>query len=675
MILSANGLKMSFGDNSLFRDVSFGVERNDKIGIIGSNGCGKTTLFNILLGKLSSEEGGVVRSAGLNIGYLQQHACRDSSRTAYREAVSVFDDLINEETRLEKLSKELETSHSETVIAEYSALNEHFIGNGGLTYRSRTTAALKGLGFSDDEINLPVSSLSGGQRSKLELCRLLLSAPDLMLLDEPTNHLDIESVKWLEDYISSFKGAAMIISHDRYFLDRVTNRTFSFENRRLYIVNGNYSKFREVRELQKQTELKEYENTMREVRRIEGIIEQQRRWNKEKNIKTAESKEKQIERLVKDLKKPESEETPIAPTFPVKCETGNDCLFAEGLSAAFGDRVLYKNVCLDIKIRERVFLIGSNGCGKTTLMKQLLSSPKVKFGAGVITGYFDQHGEGVRSDRSAFGELRDSFPAIGDTELRSALAAYGFRGDEVFEKIGDMSGGERAKVLLCKLGLKKANFLFLDEPTNHLDLPSREALEAALKEYRGTLFVISHDRYFINSLATRIVRLTENGIESFSGNYDDYMNAIAPPAADCGSESGNAGGAAVGTGNGNCTRKNTGGQGGPPTDSVSYDRKTEERRPEAPISKNKAEYLKRKADASKMRTLRTEIGKTEAEISYLESRTAELNGMLMNEETASDYLKVAELTEELETVNNRLEELTEHWAELTIRLEEAEGKQ
>lgn len=624
---------MAFGERLLFENVSFGVEPGDKIGLIGANGCGKTTLFNLILGKLTPESGGIVRAAGLNIGYLQQHACRDSERTAYEEALSVFSSLIEEEKRLNELSARLSEAPSDSLIAEFTQLNEKFIAGGGLTYKSRTMAALKGLGFSETECELKVGKLSGGQRSKLELCRLLISAPELMLLDEPTNHLDIASVVWLEGYLSSFKGAAMIISHDRFFLDRVTGRTFSFENGHMYSANGNYTRFKELRALEKETERREYENTMREVKRIEEIIEQQRRWNREKNIKTAESKEKQIERLTANLKKPEPEQQAISPVFQIKSESGNDCLFCEGLSKSFGEKQLYNNASLDIKRGERVFLVGANGCGKTTLMKQLLSDNRVRFGAGVMTGYFDQHGEGVSSDKSAFGELRDSFPALGDTELRSALAAYGFKGDAVFNMIGSMSGGERAKLLFCKLGLKKANLLLLDEPTNHLDLPSREALEAALSEYRGTLLVISHDRYFIKALATRIVSLTQNGLMTVEGGaeaYFDSFSSVQAQAAESAAE-----------------------------------------RESSPVSENKQKYLKRKADASRLRRLRADIRRIESDIAEREAEADEISRALSNTETAADYTEVVRLTELLNAVNGALDELTEQWALLSEELEES----
>ncbi len=628
MILSVNSLSMAFGEELLFEDMSFSVEANDKFGIIGANGSGKTTLFNLILGNLTPEKGGIVRRSGLDLGYLQQYACRDSSLSAYNEALSIFAELIKTEKELEELSKRLETEQNESIIAKYSELNEKFIAEGGLTYKSRTKSALSGLGFSDAEQQLPISSLSGGQRSKIELCKLLLSEPELLLLDEPTNHLDIDSVSWLEDFLISYRGAALIISHDRYFLDKVTTKTLSIENKRAYTVDGNYSKFRKVWELIKESEKREYENTMREVERIEKIIEQQRMWNREKNIRTAESKEKQIERLTRDLKKPDLEAAVIRPRFEIKFDSGNDCLSAENLFVKFDNKTLFENVNLDIKRGERIFLIGANGCGKTTLIKKLLADNSVKWGVGVSVGYFDQHGEGVDSEKSAFQELRDSYPYIDNTELRNRLAEYLFKGDEVFKSIGDMSGGERARVLLCKLSLKRANFLLLDEPTNHLDLPSREALENALRDYKGTLFVISHDRYFINSLATKVLELKSDGVTVYNGNYDDYSEKKAPV---------------------------------PVTKAA-----------EKPISENKENYIKRKKDASLLRTLKANARKTEREISEREERLNFLQGLLDTDEVASDYQRLGEITAEIEELNAEIEELMELWEKYHSEIAEME---
>lgn len=626
MILSVSDLSMAFGEDVLFDRVSFRVEARDKIGVIGANGSGKTTLFNLILGNLLPEHGGVVRASGLTVGYAQQYACKNSEKTAYEETLSVFSDLLCMEKELSEVKKALESSSDAALIARYEDLHENFLALDGLTFRSRTAAALSGLGFSEEEQQLPIASLSGGQRSKIELARLLLAAPALLLLDEPTNHLDIPSVAWLEDFLVSYKGAALIISHDRYFLDRVTTRTFSIENKKFYTAEGNYSKFRAVHDQIKAAELKNYENTMREVHRIEDMVTELKRWNREKSIKKAESKEKQIERLTEGLEAPDREEKPILPTFPIALESGTEVLSCTDAAVSFDGTPLFDHVDLTVRRGERVFLVGSNGCGKTTLLRYLLTNPRVKFGVGVKTGYFDQHGEGVNSEKTAFGDLRDAFPSLGDTELRTALAAYRFRGEDVFRNIGSMSGGERARVLLCKLGLKKANFLLLDEPTNHLDLPSREALETALRDYRGTLLVVSHDRYFINALATRVVELSPHGITSYEGNYDDYLLKKSPETA------------AVKT----------------------------EKKP----SEQKEQYLKRKKDAAALRSMRAEMRRTEAAIAETETKIAALHQELATDEVATDYEKITALSAQLEEAETTLKDRMDLWETLALSLEE-----
>lgn len=631
MILSVSELGMAFGENRLFDGVSFSVEARDRIGLIGANGCGKTTLFRLILGELLPESGGVVRASGLSVGYAQQYACRDSDRTAYEETLSVFEELIALERELAALAKQLESSDDPALIARHEELHERFLAGDGLTYRARTASALAGLGFTPAEQELPVRSLSGGQRSKIELARLLLANPALLLLDEPTNHLDIASIGWLEDYLLGYKGAALIISHDRYFLDRVTTRTFSLENHRLFAVDGNYTKFRAVRDAALESEKNAYENTMREVHRIEDMVTELRRWNREKSIKKAESKEKQIERMTRDLEAPAEEEKPIAPHFPIAGESAAEVLSCTGASVSFDGVPLFRNADLTVRRGERVFLVGPNGCGKTTLLRYLLSDPRVRFGAGVKTGYFDQHGEGVDAEKTAFSDLRDTFPAIGDTDLRTALAAYRFRGDEVFRRIGSMSGGERARVMLCKLGLKKANFLLLDEPTNHLDLPSREALEKALGEYRGTLLIVSHDRYFINALATRVVELRADGLCSFEGDYDHYLAARSPEE-----------------------------------NSVKVQK--------AP-SEQKEQYLRRKKDAAELRALRAEMRRNETAVAETEQTIARLREALEQEDVLTDYEKLTALSEELQNAEAALDHLMEEWERLATALSEREGEE
>ncbi len=626
MLLSVNNLSKSFGDNILFENIGFNIEDNDIIGVIGGNGCGKTTLFKILSGEESADTGGVARKSGVTIGVLNQHACQGSQKTAYNEALSVFDGLLNMEADLEILTQQLEIEQSDSLIVRHNDLRENFEKNGGLIFRSKTHATLSGLGLAEEEQQLLVSQLSGGQRSKVELAKLLLSEPDVILLDEPTNHLDIDAIEWLDGYIKSCKKAVMIISHDRYFLDRVANRIFEIDGKKLYTCDGNYTKYCQVKELRQETVRRNYENTMREVGRIERIIEQQRRWNREKNIKTAESKQKMIDRMMKDLEIPEHEQRGISLSFSAANRSGDEVLKAENLSVSFDNRCLYKAVSIDVRRGERIFIIGANGCGKTTLLRQLCDKNVTEYGVGVSAGYFDQHQRELFLEKTVFQQLRDDFPNIGDTALRSALSLFLFKGDDVFQKQNELSGGERARVALCRLMLKHNNLLLLDEPTNHLDLQSREVLEEALEEYDGTIICVSHDRHLINRLSTSILYFENGIIKRLSGNYDDYINSRAiVKTADV----------------------------------------------KKICSDNKNEYLRKKQEASNLRKLKTALLKCEDEIAESEQRLSEINIQLQREDTASDYQKATELSNEADAINNRLGLLMETWEHISSQLEKS----
>lgn len=525
-VVSLQNLTLSFGENTLFRDVSFDVYEKDRIGFVGANGAGKTSLFKIITGEYVPDSGSCFLGKNVKVGYMEQHTCSDD-RSLYNELISVFSDLIKTENELDEISHLLTERPDDELIARQDILTNEFNLNGGLTYKSLTRSSLIGLGFEEKDFDMPTSRLSGGQRSKLILAKLLLSKADLLLLDEPTNHLDIKAVEWLETFLSNFSGAFIVISHDRYFLDKITNKTIELENNKLRSYKGNYSEFLVKKEAEQKAIREKYENDIKEIERLEGIIEQQRRWNREKNIKTAESKEKVVERIKAQLVPPDSKLQKIRFDFTPKCVSGEDVLDVYNLSKSFGDKRIFENVSFSVKKGQRVFLLGDNGCGKTTLLKILMHdySPtdgKFRFGANLFTGYFDQVQAKLDLSKTAIDEVWSAFPHLTETMVRNALAAFLFKGDDVYKVLENCSGGERARIALLKLMLGKFNFLLLDEPTNHLDAFSREELENTLLDYSGTMLIVSHDRYFINKLATSVIELTPAGVHEYIGNYDDY---------------------------------------------------------------------------------------------------------------------------------------------------------
>ena len=625
-VLSLSKIAMGFGERTLFEDVSFEVE-----GLIGRNGVGKTTLFKIICGELEPTAGVVATERGLNVGYMEQHACSAGDRSVYDELESVFDELKRMEHEIEKITVTIEHSTGDLtdLIARQTELIERFERDGGLTYKSRTRSALMGLGFREAEFGMPTSALSGGQRSKLSLLKLLLSGSDLLLLDEPTNHLDVASVAWLEGFLRDFKGAMIIISHDRYFLDAVTNKTVEIEHSKCMTYKGAYSEFIKKKQAYEQALENKYQNDIKEIHRIEGIIEQQRRWNRERNIRMAESKQKEIDRIKAQMVEPDGSLEGIRMRFDVRHESGNDVLIAKDLSKAFGDKRLFKNVDMHITKGERVFILGDNGCGKTTLFRILNGklrpdSGEYEYGAMVDVGYFDQMQENLNLNNTAIDEIWNAYPRMTETKIRSSLAAFLFKGDEVYKPLSAMSGGERARISLLKLMLGGYNLLLLDEPTNHLDATSREALEDTLREYEGTLVVISHDRYFINKLADRVLAMTKDGLTEYLGNYDNYLERISQQ------------------------------------ETAQTGQSAPAKKAEKPLN----DYQLKKLRQSEERKRRTRLIKTEAEIETLESETEELQSALSDEAVQSDYEKLIALTAQLEEKQARLEELYELWEEL-----------
>ena len=630
-VLSVHNLEMSFSERVLFSRVSFDIESSDKVGFIGVNGVGKTTLFKILCGKIEQTGGDFFTSKNLKIGYMEQHACSNSENTVYNELLSVFPHLIKMEEEIDRLNLDLEMGRSdEKTIMRQTELMEQFTAMDGLVYKSRTASALTGLGFKQEDFDMPVKKLSGGQRSKLSLAKLLLSGSDIILLDEPTNHLDINSVSWLESFIRDFKGAAIIISHDRYFLDTVTNKTMELEHEKLQMYNGNYTEFIRKKEEAKKAAENKYKKDMAEIKRIEGIIEQQRRWNREKNIKTAESKQKEIDRIKENLVVPESELENIKFKFQPNTESGNDVLMCEEVSKTFGEKKIFENVNMHIRKGEKVFIVGSNGCGKTTLFRIIMGTVpadrgEIDFGAKVETEYFDQMQENLNMEKTAMDEIWDEYPKMTQTQVRTSLGAFLFKGDEVFKPINQMSGGERARVSLLKLMLGGGNFLLLDEPTNHLDTTSREALEESLKSYEGTMLIISHDRYFINKLADRILELKPEGMTEYLGNYDYYMEK----------------------------RLEKSGQDRGKTQT------------ETKKSAGAIDYKMKKEMQAQERKRRSMLKKTEQEIEETELEMEKVNEQLADPQVTSDYQKLIELSGKLEELKTKQEQLYEQWAELS----------
>lgn len=623
-VLDIQNLTLSFGENTLFSNISFSINEKEKVGFVGVNGAGKTSLFRLITGEYTADSGNCFISKNTRLGYMEQHTCSDN-KTIWNELVSVFDDLIEMEQELENIAHKLTIEHSQELIDRQDYLTNEFQLNGGLTYKSMTRSALIGLGFSENDFEKPTSTLSGGQRSKLILAKLLLSKADFLLLDEPTNHLDISAIQWLEEFLKNFSGACLIISHDRYFLDKITDKTVELENKKIRSYKGNYSTFLVKKEAEQKAIEDKYNNDIAEIERLEGIIAQQRQWNREKNIKTAESKEKVVERIKEQLVLPDSKVEKIRFDFTPKCVSGEDVLDVVDLKKSFNSNEIFENASFNVKRGERVFLLGDNGCGKTTLLKILMGDltrddGTFKFGQSLMTGYFDQVQAKLDLSKTVIDEVWTSFPYMTETKVRNALAAFLFKGEEVFRPLEVCSGGERARVALLKLMLGGFNFLLLDEPTNHLDAFSREELENTLLNYQGTMLIVSHDRYFINKLATRIVELTPNGCNNYLGNYDDYAEHR-------------------------------------------YIQSAEKAKAEKPKVND---YKLKKERQSNLRKLNTKIKKLEQEIENTELEIEETQSKL----DSAGYEELMELTAVLDELTKKRDTFYEEWEQSTLELEE-----
>lgn len=628
-VVNAQNLTMDFAGNILFKGVNFDVNPGEHVGFIGANGTGKTTLFKLITGELEPTEGAIFKAGTLKVGYLEQHACAGSRLAVIDEALTVFRPLMELEARLEKIASDIDSGsgNRDELINLQQELQEKYQSEGGLTYRSRTRSALIGLGFDERDLYLSCENLSGGQRSKLSMCKLLLSDSELLLLDEPTNHLDISSSEWLENFLLSFKGALIVISHDRYFLDKVTDKTMELAHSKLYVSKGNYSKYMLLREQRLESERRKYENDVEEIKRIEAMIAKQVEFGRERNYITIESKRKQIERIKADMIVPEKDAASLRISFPTTEETGNEVLNIIRLSKSFGSKKLFENAELHIRKHERAFIIGPNGCGKTTLLRILMKqaeadSGSFSFGANVRTGYFDQSLESLHGGKSVIDEIWDEHRLFTETTVRNYLAAFLFRGDSVFKSVDMLSGGEKAKLCLLKLMLSGANVLLLDEPTNHLDIPSREALETALENFDGTIIAVSHDRYFINKICTKIYRMLPSGLEKTDGNYDDYVRTLASEAV------------------------------------------------AAPKKSSPAvnDYKLRKERESEINRLKGKIKRGEARIDELDREISQANALMSTPEVSADYEKIMELTNKIQELTAEQEQLMLDWEEWCARL-------
>ncbi|HDK7161348.1 TPA: ABC-F family ATP-binding cassette domain-containing protein [Clostridium botulinum] len=634
VVLSCKNISKAYGVDLILDNLTFNINENDKVGLIGANGAGKSTLFKILTSSLEQDSGDIFIDKSKSLGYLAQHLSLDSNNTIYEEVLDVFHDLIKMEEKLNKLEKLMNEPYDKNnkeyhdkVIKDYTTYTDLYINRGGYTYKGEIHRVLRGLSFEEEDFNKQINILSGGQKTRVALCKLLLQSPDILLLDEPTNHLDLTAINWLEEYLKAYKGTVLIISHDRYFLDEITNQTFELISGHMNCYNGNYSKFIELRKKEYEVKLKAYNLQQSEIKRQEKIIEKYRSFNREKSIKAAESRQKSLDKIER-IDAPDKLPKPVKISFETQIKSGNDILHIENLSKSYGDMTLFENVEMDIKRGEKIALIGDNGRGKTTLFKiimdEIQSNSGTKYiGKNVFIGYYDQEQSDLNECNTVLDEIWDEFPEMTTTEVRNALAAFLFTGDDVFKEISKLSGGEKCKVNLLKLMLSKSNLLLLDEPTNHLDIMSREALEDALLNYDGTVLVISHDRYFLNKVIGKIYELNIDGIKEYLGNYDYYIHKKINP------------------------------------NRFNYEAITSEN------SKTKTqihqERKKKKEEEKKLKQEKLKIKNLEKEITDLEEVVNSLQEQLCLEEVYSDSVKSEKINKDIINKQKLIEDLYSEW--------------
>lgn len=631
MILACNNISKSFGIDEVIKNASFHIEEREKAAIVGINGAGKTTLLRIIMGEYSADSGEVVIAKDRTIGYLAQHQNLSGDNTIYDELLSVKQDIIDLERKIRKLELDMhgrEGAELEAVMEAYSKSTHQFELQNGYAYKSEVVGVLKGLGFDESDFEKRMSTLSGGQKTRVALGRLLLSKPDIIMLDEPTNHLDMNSIAWLENYLVNYDGSVIIVAHDRYFLDKVVTKVIEVERGVVSVFSGNYSDYAAKKKQLMDAKLKEYYNQQRDIKHQEEVIAKLKSFNREKSIKRAESREKLLDKIEVIDKPITVQETMHFKLEPAK-ESGNDVLSVEGLSKSFGSQKLFEDVSFEIKKGEKVALIGNNGTGKTTILKIInhiieADSGKVRLGANVEIGYYDQEHNVLHMDKTAFEEIGDAYPDMSNTQIRNMLACFLFTGDDVFKKIGDLSGGERGRVSLAKLMLSNANFLILDEPTNHLDIMSKEILESALNRYTGTVLYVSHDRYFINKTAGRIIELSANTVTNYIGNYDYYLekrDILAPKEIKAAKE-----------------EKSTA---------------------------VKDDWKAQKEEQARIRKRQSDIAKIEKSIEKLEAENAGIDEQLALPEVYTDVPKLMKLNERKQQIDAELTKLYEEWETLS----------
>ena len=639
MILACQNISKSFGTDEIIKNASFHIEDHEKAAIVGINGAGKSTLLKIIMNELTPEEGTVTLAKGKTIGYLAQHQDMDSNQTIYDEVMSVKQNVIDMEQKLRQMEEEMNhcpPDAMEKLLSDYNKLNHEFELLDGYAYKSEVTGVLKGLGFDESDFSKTMSELSGGQKTRVALGKLLVTKPDVILLDEPTNHLDMNSIAWLETYLLNYKGAVIIVSHDRYFLDRVVTKVIEVFQHKVSVYMGNYSDYAEKRKQARLALLRQYYNQQREIKHQEDVIAKLKSFNREKSIKRAESREKMLDKIER-IEKPTEENTDIHITLEPNVVSGNDVLAVKGLAKQFDGNYLFSDIGFEIKRGERVALIGDNGTGKTTILKMIngLLQPdagEIKLGTNVHIGYYDQEHHVLHMEKTLFDEISDDYPYLDHTQIRNVLAALLFTGDEVFKRISDLSGGERGRVSLAKLMLSEANFLILDEPTNHLDITSKEILESALNQYTGTVFFVSHDRYFINQTATRILDLTGGTLVNYIGNYDYYLEKRELQTA--------------------LYVKNEEAQAVPGKD-----------------NSKKLDWEQQKKEQARIRKQENAIKKVEEQIGVCESELAKIDEKLSDPAIATNSAKLNELGTLRETKQKELDELYENWEEMSVALE------